>query len=369
MSESPAGAALSAGVHRENGTISRKLSDLCIVVPAYNEDANLDAFYTTVSAELAGSDIGYRFLFVDDGSRDGTPEILARLRRLDARVAYLRFSRNFGLQAALAAGLKHANAQAVIVMDADLQDDPSAIRRFVDAWQRGADVVYAIRTRRKEGLLRRALTTAYYALTEWLADIPLPREAGAFALYDGRVVDAINALPEANRYLPGLRAWVGFRQTGVPVERRARHAGEPTQSAAKLVALAFDGLFSFSKAPLRLSSLLGFAVTGLAAMAAMVVLYWRFVQGSFPAGIGQATIALSLLFLGGVQLLVLGVMGEYLGRVYDEVKHRPLFVVSEAHGTDATSTRPHVRREQPPRRTDRTAVIDVVEEPGGLAAR
>lgn len=312
---------------------SARLTDLCIVVPAYNEEANLDAFYTSVTAELRESGISYRFLFVDDGSRDQTPQILTRLRRVDDRVGFLSFTRNFGLQAALAAGLRHASARAVIVMDADLQDDPAAILRFVEAWQQGADVVYAVRTKRKESFLRRSLTSIYYRITEWLADIPIPREAGAFALYDQRVVAAINALPESNRYLPGLRAWVGFRQVGVPVERRMRFAGEPSQSASKLLALALDGVFSFSKAPLRFSTLLGFAVTGLAAIATLVVLYWRFVDGSFPAGIGQATIAISLLFLGGVQLLVLGVMGEYIGRVYDEAKRRPLYVVADAQGT------------------------------------
>jgi len=306
-------------------------SDLCVVVPAYNEAGNVEALYREVSAALDPTSLDYAFLFVDDGSTDETPKILARLRADDDRVRYLRLARNFGLQAALTAGLAHADGRAVVVMDCDLQDDPAALPELVEAWRNGADIAYAVRTRRREGLLKRMAFRAFHWLMSRLAEIPIPRDAGSFALYDRRVVDQINAMPETNRYLPGLRAWVGFRQVGVPVERRERHAGRPAQSLRRLFGLAFDGILAFSKAPLRLATMLGFTVTGLAAAGLLVVVYWRFIERSFPAGVGQATIALALLFLGGVQLLVVGIIGEYLGRVYDEVKRRPHFVVMESH--------------------------------------
>jgi dolichol-phosphate mannosyltransferase len=301
--------------------------ELCVVVPAYNEAGNIEALYDEVSRVLDETGSAWQFLIVDDGSRDATPDILAQLRAADSRVHYLRLARNFGLQAALAAGLAHAPGDAVVIMDADLQDDPGALPAFVRAWREGADVVYAVRTARRERWLKRQLFSAFYRLMAALSEIPVPRDAGSFALYDRRVVDAIKALPERNRYLPGLRAWVGFRQVAVPVARRARHSGEAAQSFWRLVKLALDGVFSFSRMPLRVATLLGFVVTAGAAVALLVVLYWRFIQRSFPTGIGLATIALSLLFLGGVQLLVIGIMGEYVGRIYEEVKQRPHFVV------------------------------------------
>lgn len=306
--------------------------DLCVVVPAYNEAKNLEALYDEVSRVLDESGVSWHFLIVDDGSRDATPAILARLRAADARVHFLRLARNFGLQAALSAGLEHAPGKALVIMDADLQDDPGALPAFLRAWREGADVVYAVRTARRESWLKRQLFSGFYRVMAALSDIPVPRDAGSFALYDRRVVDAINALPERNRYLPGLRAWVGFRQVPVPVARRARHAGEPAQSFWRLVKLALDGVFAFSRMPLRVATLLGFVVTAGAAVALLLVMYWRFVQRSFPTGIGLATIALSLLFLGGVQLLVIGIMGEYVGRIYEEVKQRPHFVVGAVDG-------------------------------------
>lgn len=304
--------------------------DLCIVVPAYNEAANLEALYSEVSHALDAAAVTWQIFVVDDGSGDATAAVLERLHAADGRVRWIRLTRNFGLQAALAAGLQHAPGRAVVIMDADLQDDPAALPAFLEAWTAGADVVYAVRTKRRESWLRRSMVNGFYRVLASLAEIPVPRDAGSFALYDRRVVDAINALPERNRYLPGIRAWVGFRQVPVAVPRRARHGGEPVQSFWRLCALAFDGVFAFSRAPLRLASILGFVVTAGAALALLVVVYWRFVQRSFPEGVGLATIALSLLFLGGVQLLVIGVMGEYVGRIYEEVKQRPHYVVGGA---------------------------------------
>ena len=306
--------------------------DLCVVVPAYNEATNIEALYREVSGVLDATTVEWQFLFVDDGSRDATAEILARMRAADERVHFLRLARNFGLQAALAAGLENAPGRALVIMDADLQDDPGALPAFLQAWRAGADVVYAVRTARRENFVKRALFGIFYKLMTSMSEIPVPRNAGSFALYDRRVVDAINGLPERNRYLPGLRAWVGYKQVPVPVARRARHAGEPAQSFWRLVKLALDGLFAFSRMPLRVATLLGFVVTAGAAFALLTVAYWRFVQKSFPEGVGLATIALSLLFLGGVQLLVIGIMGEYVGRIYEEVKQRPHFLIGTVDG-------------------------------------
>ena len=306
--------------------------DLCIVVPAYNEALNLETLHREVTAAIRDIGVTWSWLIVDDGSVDATRDVLQRLREADPRVSFVRLARNFGLQAALAAGLELAPGRAIITMDADLQDDPKALQAFVAEWRSGADVVYAVRTKRKEGFVRRTAFGGFHALLARVADIPIPKDAGAFSLYDRRVVDHINSLPERNRYLPGLRAWVGFRQVGISVERQARRAGVPAQSYTRLVSLALDGVLAFSKAPLRLATMLGFSVTALSLLALVLVAYWRFVQHSFPSGIGLATIALSLLFLGGVQLLIMGILGEYLGRVYDEVKRRPMYVLAEAHG-------------------------------------
>lgn len=303
--------------------------ELCVVAPAYNEELNLEQFWREVSAVLAPLGIDYAFLFVDDGSRDGTPRLLASLRARDPRVRWVRLARNFGLQSALTAGLAHSDGEATVVMDADLQDDPVALGEMLAQWRAGADVVYAVRASRQERLVKRLMFAGFHRVMAAMAEVPVPRDAGSFALYSRRVVEHINALPERNRYLPGLRAWVGFRQVGIRVDRRARHAGRPAQSLRRLVSLALDGMLSFSKAPLRFASILGVGVTGLSFVGLLVVVYWRFVQRSFPSGVGQATIALALFFLGGVQLLVLGAVGEYVGRVYDEVKRRPNYIVAD----------------------------------------
>lgn len=302
---------------------------VCVVAPAYNEEPNLEQFWREVSAVLAPLGVDYAFVFVDDGSRDATPSVLASLRARDPRVRWVRLARNFGLQSALTAGLAYSDGEATVVMDADLQDDPAALAEMIAQWREGADVVYAVRSSRQEYFVKRMMFAAFHRVMAAMAEVSVPRDAGSFALYSRRVVDHINALPERNRYLPGLRAWVGFRQVGVAVARRARYAGKPAQSLRRLVSLALDGMLSFSKAPLRLASILGVTVTLLSFAGLLVVVYWRFVQRSFPSGVGQATIALALFFLGGVQLLVLGTIGEYLGRVYDEVKRRPNFIVAD----------------------------------------
>lgn len=307
---------------------------LCLVVPCFNEAENLPALVQATTAVLSDTGVDWQWLFVNDGSTDETHAVLRALRSQDSRIRWITLARNFGLQSALAAGLQYADGDATIIMDADGQDEPRAIAAFVERWRDGADVVFAVRSSRRDPLLRRTAIRLFHWLMARLSDVPIPQDAGSFALYDRRVVRWINQLPERGRYLPGLRAWVGLRQDPVPVARNARLDDAPRQSFAKLVGLALDGLLSFSKKPLHLAAILGFVVTALATLGMIVVLYWRFVSRSFPANVGQATIALALLFLSGVQLLVLGILGEYLGRIFDEAKRRPMYFVATAEGLE-----------------------------------
>lgn len=305
---------------------------LTIVAPVYNEEEGLPEFVRRLDDVMRGLPVEAELVFVNDGSTDGSLELLAGLAGRDARVRVIDLSRNFGHQGAITAGLAHASGDCVVVMDADLQDDPAAIPHMLEAWRRGADVVYAVRSARGEGWPLRLAYQLFYRLYQRLASINVPLDSGDFSLMDRRVVQELNALPERCRFVRGLRSWVGFRQVGVPVPRARRHAGKPKYTLLKLVQLAMDGIFAFSHIPLRIASILGFAVSGLAFLAIMVVLYWKYVRDSIVPGFAATTIALSVLFLGGIQLLTIGILGEYLGRVYEEVKRRPHFVVRRLIG-------------------------------------
>lgn len=265
----------------------------------------------------------HEIVFVDDGSRDRSLELL---RQADSRheMLVICLSRNFGHQAAIGAALDHVTGDAVVVMDGDLQDTPETIPRFLDEFAQGFDVVYAIRTQRKEGPLLRFCYAAFYRLISTLADIHLPVGAGDFALMSRRVVDELRSTPERNRYLRGLRTWVGFPQTGIPVERAIRHSGKSKYNLRRLFRLAFDGIFGFSVIPLRVATILGITTIAGSMLFSLYALYTWFFHES-PIGF-TATI-LAVMFLAGVQLLSLGIIGEYLGRVYEEVKQRPRYIV------------------------------------------
>ncbi|MBI4539295.1 MAG: glycosyltransferase family 2 protein [Gemmatimonadetes bacterium] len=298
-----------------------------IVAPVYNEEEGLGEFYRRVGAVLHQLAVEHEFVLVNDGSTDGSLELLARLAGGDPRVRVVDLSRNFGHQTAITAGLAHATGDCVVVMDADLQDDPQAIPRMLEEWRTGADVVYAVRTSRQESWPLRIAFRLFYRLYQRLASLDVPLDSGDFSLMDRRVVQELNALPERSRFVRGLRSWIGFRQVGIPVPRAARHAGTPKYTLTKLVRLALDGIFAFSQTPLRLASILGFVISGFAFVAITVVLYWKYVRDSIVSGFATTTIALAVLFLGGIQLLTIGILGEYLGRVYEEVKRRPHFIV------------------------------------------
>lgn len=301
---------------------------LCIVVPAHNEEQNLPVLHAELSAVLGAEGIDFELLLVDDGSRDGTAKVIRELGARHANVRGLVLSRNFGHQAAVCAGLQHARGRAVAVMDADLQDRPADVVALYRAWQDGADVAYAVRRTRREHLLKRIAYRAFYRVFARLANIPIQLDSGDFCVMDGQFVERLNALPERLRFVRGLRAWLGGTQVAVFVDRDTRRSGVPQYTLVKLVRLALDGIVSFSDTPLRVASVAGIALSGLAFVGAGVVLLWHFL-GLMPRGAGLATIALSVLFLGGLQLLGIGILGEYVGRIFLEVKRRPTAIVGE----------------------------------------
>jgi dolichol-phosphate mannosyltransferase len=300
---------------------------LTVVVPLYNEEENLAALHARLSASIAPLRVTYEILLVDDGSRDTTPEVVARLRGDDPRVGSLHLSRNFGHQAAVSAGLDHARGRAVVVMDGDLQDPPEVIPALVARWREGFDVVYAVRASRREGPFKRLGYFAFYRLFRAVSEIDVPLDSGDFCLMDRRVVDALRALPERMRFVRGLRTFVGFRQAGLPYDRDARAAGRPKYTLGALVRLAVDGLISFSGRPLRLVSYIGGLTIAVATGLAVWVLCDAFWNRTAPRG--WASLIVVVLFMGSVQLICLGIIGEYIRLIFLESKGRPSYVVRE----------------------------------------
>jgi dolichol-phosphate mannosyltransferase len=299
-----------------------------VAIPVYNEIGIVGELVHRVDAVLAALPGGpHEFVIVDDGSTDGTREALVEAAALRPRLTVVALSRNFGHQAALSAALDHVNGDVAVLMDGDLQDAPEEIPGFVAKYLEGFDVVYAQRATRKEGLAHRVSYSAFYRLVARLSTVPLPLDAGDFGLMSRRVFEHVRAAPERQRYLRGLRAWAGFRQVGVPVHRSARTEGRSKYSWSKLLGLAFDGLFSFSVAPLRAAALLGgFAIAASTLFAGYSVLA-KLLFDETPKGF--TALILVMTFLSGMNLLFLGLLGEYLGRVYEEVKRRPVYVVDQ----------------------------------------
>jgi dolichol-phosphate mannosyltransferase len=301
---------------------------LSVAAPVYNEVETLPELVRRLDLVLdALPGAPHEIVIVDDGSTDGTRELLLSGVQSSHRLVGVALSRNFGHQAALSAALDHATGDAVVLMDGDLQDAPEEIPAFVARFLDGYDVVYAQRTSRKEGLLHRAAYALAYRLIAGLSSVKLPLDAGDFGLMSRRVVDRIREAPERQRYLRGLRAWVGFRQIGVPVHRAERTAGYSKYSWSKLFGLAFDGLFSFSVAPLRAAAILGFIAIALSSLFALYSVIARLFFDRSPQGFTALIVVMT--FLSGMNLLFLGLVGEYLGRVYEEVKRRPLYVADQ----------------------------------------
>jgi glycosyltransferase involved in cell wall biosynthesis len=307
--------------------------ELSIVVPVHNEATGLDDFFTRLLAVLARVGLSHEIICIDDGSTD---ESLARLLELRARVPAIKvlsLSRNFGKDVALSAGLDHAAGAAVIPIDSDLQDPPELIEQMVAKWREGFDIVYATRVRRTgESIARRAAAKYFYRIFDRITDVPIPHDTGDFRLLDRRVVDVLVRLPERTRFMKGLFAWVGFRQTSLTFERPQRHAGATKWNYWRLWNFALDAVTSFSSLPLKIWSYLGLVISILAFLYALFLASLKIFRGiDVP---GYASLMVAVLFFGGVQLITLGIIGEYLSRVYNEVKGRPLYLVRESWGLD-----------------------------------
>jgi polyisoprenyl-phosphate glycosyltransferase len=292
--------------------------ELSVVVPVYNEEAVLEEFHRRLKATLDGTGVSREIVFVDDGSRDGTLPILRKLRNNDPAVRIVALSRNFGHQNAISAGLDRAAGRACVIMDADLQDPPELIPALLEKWREGFEVVYAVRTGREgESFFKRWTAGAFYRVLGWMAGVAIPR-------------DAVRELPERNRFLRGLVGWVGFRQTGVPFERPARAAGETKFSLFKMIRFALDGITSFSRLPLRLVTLVGFLCFAVSVAVLGWVFYVKFIGRTSVQG--WTSLIGVVLGIGGAQLLALGILGEYVARIFDESKRRPLYIVRQTEG-------------------------------------
>lgn len=318
-------------------TGGRTCSLLSVVVPCFNEEEVLPKTHPRLIEVLETLPVhAFELIYVDDGSGDATLDILRGIQRADTRVRVVVLSRNFGQQVALTAGLQSAAGQAVVVLDADLQDPPEVIREMLNRWQQGVDVAYGTRTERQdETAFKRGSAGLFYRLLNCLADIDIPLDTGEFRLMDRAVVDAVLAMPERDRLARGLVAWTGFRQEPVHFDRMPRAAGETKWPLRKMVPLAMDGILSFSLAPLRLATWLGLLAVGLALSGILSALGLRLLTATWLSG--AALLFIVVLFLGGVQLVLLGVLGEYVGRIYGEVKRRPLYFVKERLGFTSIS--------------------------------
>jgi glycosyltransferase involved in cell wall biosynthesis len=314
----------------------RHLALLSVVAPVYNEEATIDEFYARTCAALEG--VEFELVLVDDGSKDSSARALERLADSDPRVRVVFLSRNFGHQTALTAGLDHASGDAVVMLDADLQDPPELITTMLDRWRTGCDVVYAVREQR-DGESRFKLSTAkwFYKLFDQLAQVELHHNSGDFRLLDRRALDALLSMRERNRFLRGMTVWVGYTQAAVPYRRDARYAGETKYTFARMVRFSLDAIVSFSDRPLQLATLFGFVISTLAFVAIPVVIVLRLL-GSYLPGFSSITIA--VLVLGGIQLIAIGIIGEYVGRIYDEVKGRPLYLVRARQNIPSPDSEP-----------------------------
>ncbi|MDP3541412.1 MAG: glycosyltransferase family 2 protein [Elusimicrobiota bacterium] len=315
-------------------TTPKHAPELTLVIPLYNESEVLPQLLARLDAALPKLGADTEVILVDDGSGDGTAELIDRACRERPWCRGVMLSRNFGHQIAVTAGMQHARGRAVAILDGDLQDPPEVVAEFHAKLKEGYDVVYAVRRQRKEGILKRAAYALFYRLMRALSTIPIPLDSGDFCVMSRRVVDRINAMPERHRFVRGLRSWVGYRQTGHEYPRSARAAGESKYGFSKLLKLAFDGIFTFSEAPLQWSMQFGFLVSAVSfAWGAYIVLWRLFVPGatSLP---GWATLTVGMFFLGGVQLFSIGILGEYVGRIHNEVKGRPLFIVERTVNFD-----------------------------------
>ncbi len=313
-----------------------------IVAPAFNEEEVLPEFYRRVREVMDSLGEPWELILVNDGSRDNTLAVMRELHEKDPRVKIISFSRNFGHQIAITAGIDYAEGDAVIIIDADLQDPPEVIPDLIEKWREGYDVVYAIRRERKgESWFKEWTAKLFYRLIYRITDVDIPKDTGDFRLMDRKVVEALRTMRERSRFMRGLSVWVGFKQTGVYYVREPRFAGETKYPLRKMLKFALDAITSFSYVPLQLATYVGFMIAIVSMLAMLIAVYLRLATGR--ALLGQATTLVAVLFLGGIQLIFLGIIGEYLGRIYDEVKARPLYIVAETLGFEDDKVGPLVR--------------------------
>jgi len=305
-----------------------------IVAPCFNEEGNLAELYRRISAVMNGSGESWELVLVNDGSRDRTGEIMRELYEADPEhVRAVQFARNFGHQIAVTAGMDYATGKAVVLIDADLQDPPEVILDLLEKWREGYEVVYAVRAEREgETWFKKTTASLFYRMLYRITDIDIPLDTGDFRLMDRQVINAVSSMREQHRFIRGMVSWVGFRQTGVEYVRQERFRGETKYPLRKMLRFAWDGITGFSYLPLQLATYLGFSIAALAGLAIVVVVILRAFLVTQPLE-GQATTLVMVLFLGGVQLISLGIIGEYLGRIYNEVKERPLYIVQDVLGT------------------------------------
>ncbi len=339
-SRKPAGSASK----RAKAAAAPKLARLSIIAPIFNELENLPELHRRVAAVMTSLRVDWELLLVDDGSTDGSTEAIRSLARSDPHVRPIIFARNFGHQIAVTAGLDYCRGQAAVIIDADLQDPPELIPELVAKWREGYEVVYAVRAEREgETWFKRVTASAFYRTIYRITDVKIPLDVGDFRLLDRQVVDTLKSMRERHRFLRGMAAWVGFRQTGVEYKRAARKAGVTKYPFRKMLRLALNAVTGFSYFPLQLATYLGFISAGLSVLAIPVVIITRLV--GHQAFFGQASTLIAVLFLGGVQFISLGILGEYMGRLYDEAKGRPLYVARETPPEDHVpgGTRPRSR--------------------------
>lgn len=304
---------------------------ISIVIPIYNEEAVLETLYQKINEVTAPSRHRFEIIFVNDGSKDNSLGKLVEISSKNGRCKVLDLSRNFGHQIALSAGIDYSTGDAVVLMDADMEDPPTLIEEFIRQWESGYDVVYAVRGKREVGFLRRWSFSLFHRLNKYVTDTEIP-PAGIFGLMDKKVAMHMKGLKEHNKYIPGLRAWLGYKQTGIEVDRGKRYDDKPRVSITKLVKLAFDNYVSFSKLPLKAASLVGLVLSICSFAAIIIIVFLKLTRGFQIQG-WASTVAIILL-LGGIQLLSIGIIGEYIGRVLDEVYDRPLYIVRDTYGFD-----------------------------------